>query len=712
MRNRLRGTLLSAAAGLAAAAAPTGVAFAQNYPAVTPGVEPTPGQRYSVPAGMIPPAGPAEMAEALPPGMLPPANAGGTGGPGRVPMGPGGPMGPGMAPPPGYGGPPAGPSLLPDSLRPYPRISPYDHRFDQFFHDGELWKRTANNAPRRYFGGASYMQGKFRDANRVTIGSRRTLDEVINELFSPRVSGEGFNNPTTAIDTIEPVGPLVILPWVKEAFLVNGDDLEYFGLAVIQEADSTVTGFPANRPRLVPFYDNDIDEELDQPTSTIFVSFDPATIGDLEGIDYALGDNGVFLDLLGYEPLTGEVFSNEDYRALLPNYDLLIGTQYEDADNPGIRLRFGWEEADGSGFEWTADWLAEDADVYHRGDEGNARRYFERLDNFFPVAGFGTQDQRPNLETRPTPLGVIVVDANPDLFNAFFGPVNRPVNVNGIVNPSIENTLAAFTYDLLYELEFSGEQAGTDFSYVFTPMVRKGPLRIRPSAGLRFNYLNEEFRFNGIDSGTIYVQDTLGEYQAVGPNGEFFPTPSIIVDPTDAVNLVNNVNLAGQTTNLPYSSRLENQVSTYLFGPQFGLHGDVEGKFLSVRSHVKAGVAVLHEEISVEGYGFNLNQNATGELMPFDDQQEHARFSPFVDANVRGEFNVFPYVPVLNRFGFLKRARFTAGLGVTSFWEVSRPLDSVIWREANSGNPFVNSDPDDRSKLYFTNWDLGVTWRY
>ena len=98
--------------------------------------------------------------------------------------------------------------------------------------------------------------------------------------------------------------------------------------------------------------------------------------------------------------------------------------------------------------------------------------------------------------------------------------------------------------------------------------------------------------------------------------------------------------------------------------------------------------------------------------MPFRDEQDHGRFSPFVDANIRGEFNVFPYVPVINRLGFLKRARFGAGIGITSFWEVSRPLDAVIFREANSGNPYVNSESGARDRLWFSNWDLGVTWTW
>ncbi|NNJ25847.1 hypothetical protein [Alienimonas chondri] len=680
MRNRLRGTLLSAAAGVAVAAAPSGAAVGQDFPTVTPGVEPIPGQRYSVPQGAMPFAGPGDMMDALPPGMLPPANAAGTGGPGRVPVGPGGP---------------GGPSLMPDSLRPYPRISPYDHKFDQFANEGGLWMRTANNSPRRYRASANFISGKFKAANRVSIGSRRSLDEVLDELYAP-TQGFGFNNPTLGINTLD--GPLVTLPWVKAALVptANALVLEYAGLAIVREdfdPDPATIGFQANRTRLVPFYDAAV------AVNAVTAAVIPGTAGDSVG--------GVTLDQIGYEPITGDVFSSEHNQALLPNYDPLIGTRTEDADHPGFRLQFGWDDADGSGFQWSGDYLSEQADQYSRGNSEEAVRYYQNQFDAVngPLSGFGSTFNRQDLNFRPSPLGVIVVDANPDLFG---NAIDRPLNYGGVsLTNELDRTLAAFTYDLLYENEFSSQQAGTEFSYIFTPMIRRGRLRVRPSAGLRFNYVKESYKFQGLDSGAIYVQDSLGNYTTPSStNGAFGdPASSVVINPVNG-QLGNNVGI------FPYKSDLDNEVSTYLFGPQAGLHADIEGKFLSVRGHVKAGVAGLGEKISVEGQGFNLNQHTTGDLMPFNDDQSHARFSPFLDANIRGEANLFPYIPVLNRMRYLKDARLTGGFSVTSFWEISRPLDSVIWREANSGNPYVNSDPEDRSQLYFTNWDVGVTWKW
>ncbi|MEM9701215.1 MAG: hypothetical protein AAF907_02075 [Planctomycetota bacterium] len=675
MRNRLRGTLLSAAASVAVAAAPAGAALGQDLPTVTPGVEPTPGQRYAVPQGALPPAGPAELGEALPPGLLPPANGGGPGGPGS-------------------------PSLLPDSLRPYPRISPYDHRFDQFTNEGGLWMRTANNSPRKWYGGASYISAKFRSAAQTTIGSRRTLDEALNELFNPTQTF-GFNNPTFGINTLD--GALVTLPWVKAQMIPVFDaagalvGLEYSGLAFVREdfddgtPDAANIGLQANRTRLVAFYDADVDFD----TTTLI--FDPTTAG--ESVD------GVTLDQIGFEPITGAIFGEDEGKNLLPNYDPIIGTRYSDADNPGFRLRFGWEEADQGGFEWTFDYISEEPDVYARGNRVEAERYFENQQlNLNGINGVPNTFVRQDLNFRPSPLGVIVVDANPDLF--FGNGVLQPPNFIGQpVTNQLDQTLAAFTYDLLYEHEFSSQQTGTEFSYIFTPMLRRGRFRVRPSAGLRFNYIEERYKFTGLDSGAIYVQDSLGEYTTPSATNPAFATPTTgtILDPATG--------LPGGTF-LPYRSDLDNTVRTYLFGPQIGLHADVEGKFLTVRGHVKTGVAGLAEKISVRGQGFNLNQHTTGDLRPFNSDEQHGRVSPFLDANIRGEVNLFPYVPVVNRFSFLKNARFTGGFSVTTFWEVSRPLDTVVWREANNGNPRVNSDPDGRSKLYFTNWDMGVVWNW
>ena len=702
MRNRLRGTLLSAAAGVAAAAAPSGGAVAQTYPTVTPGVEPVVGRTYGVPPGALPPADPAAMAQALPPGM--PPSAGMT--PGMIPPG----MRPGMIPPgtpAGYGGP--GPGLLPDSLRPYPRISPYDHRFDQTFHDGNLWMREANNSPRRYHGSVSYTSSKFRSAARTTIGARRSLDEVVDELFAPDIIGPGFNR-SLATDTINTIGTVPIFLYVKSAFIpdLNADgtvdNYNYYGLTIASQLDAS--GFPITDTRLVTFFDSEIDVLDDD------VSPDITTVGDFPD------DDGIAFDAFGFSPLTGDVFGSGNNQDLLPGFDEFFDTRFKDADNPGIRGRFGFEEADGSGFEWTADYISEDADVYHRGDLDNARRYYEDLTNFDATDGLpGSQPgivSRPDRNSILLPLGVIVVDVNPDLLSArFLGtPIAREDNAGFSVLPTIDPTLAAFTYDLLYNLEFSGEQAGTEMSFLFTPLLKKGRMRVRPSLGLRFNYVNESFDFTGLDSGALNITtqngDTTGIFAPPPGPGIINPfTGSVFATGGDPPLVIDEL-----IPYFPYQSALTNEVQSYLFGPQAGLHFDMEGKFLTLNSHVKAGVAGLQERIRVEGRGFNLNQHITGDLMPFRDQKTHSRLSPFVDFNVRGDLNLFPYVPVINRFKFLKNARFTGGFSATSFWEISRPLDAVIWREANSGNPFVNDDSDDRSQLYFTNWDLGVTWKW
>ena len=697
MRNRLRGTLLSAAAGVAAAVAPAGEAAAQP-PMVTPGVEPVPGRRYSVPQGAMPFAGPADMAAALPPGMSPPP---------RPMAGPGRPM----------GGPAGAAGLLPDSLRPHPRISPYEHRFDQTFHDGNLWHREMNNSPRRYYGSAGALFGKFKPANRTTIGSRRTLQEVLDELFTPQVVGAGLNSPTLSGDTLDLVsGPIFRIPWVKSAFIPNPPiggiqpvSYDFYGLGLVNQLDPS--GFVLNGgPRLVPFLDSDIDVLPDD------VSPDLGTVADAT-------DDTIVFDAFGYVPLTGDVFSTDDNRQLIPGFAGFFSEEFEDADNPGLRGRFGFEEADGSGFEWTADWLSEDADVFSRGDRGNAMRFFEDLTNFNGFDGpVGTRPAivaRPDLDFRTLPLGVIVVDADPNLFNARLNgtPIARPLNAGFTVLTAEEPTLAAFTYDLLYENEFAAEQASTEMSFIFTPLLKKGKMRVRPSFGLRFNYLNERYSFRGLDSGSIQVLNSIGETvtPSVGGVAGTPPGPGIINPFTGSVFLDETSGeffIDDLIPYFPYQSDLVNEVQSYLFGPQAGLHLDMEGKFLSVRGHVKAGVAGLQERIRVEGQGFNLNQHITADPMPFRDEQNHSRVSPFLDANIRGEANLFPYVPVLNRVKYLKNARLTGGFSVTSFWEISRPLDAVIWREANSGNPYVNDDSDARSQLYFTNWDVGVAWKW
>ena len=693
MRNRLRGTMLSAAAGVAAAAAPSGDAAAQLP--VPPTRSEAPAGRYRVPAGVMPPAGPGQLADALPPGMLPPG-PGTPGGYGPGAMGPGGPAEPGM---------------MPDTLRPYPRISPYDHRFDQTFHDGNLWMREMNNSPRKFYGSASYTSSRFKTANRTTIGARRSLEQVVEELFAPDIIGLGVNTQFQ-LDTI--ANGIQNFTWVKSAFIpFYDDDLEidgyqFYGLTINQQLDQN--GFIAGPLRLTPYFDTTVDL-LDDDLSP-----DPTTIAD-----------DPIIDSIGYRPITGDVFGSGGNQNLLPGFNPIFNTRFDEADNPGIRGRFGFEDADGSGFEWTAEWISEDADVFSRGSRENARRYFQDLTNVSSanslLGGQPTRVDRPNRDYNTFPLGVIVVDVNQDLLNArFFGtPIAKPPNAEatlpvGIPLAPVDGTLAAFTYDLLYENEFTSEQAGTEMSFLFTPVLKRGKFRVRPSAGLRFNFLQEAYRFEGSDSGAIEIFGPDADLVIGAEGGDVGGIDGAIFSPPPGPGIVNP--FTGDSTFgtaipiFPYQSRLVNEVQSYLFGPQVGLHFDLPGKFLSLNGHVKGGVAGLQERIRLDGFGFNLNQHISGDLMPFDSQQTHSRLSPFADFNVRGDLNLFPYVPVVNKLSFLKNARFTGGFSGTIFGEVSRPLDAVVWREANSGNPFINSDDSERSALYYTNWDLGVAWRW
>ena len=721
MRKRLRGALLSAATGLAAAAAPAGPAHAQGPPgmgALPPTGAEAPAGRYG-PLPVGPMGGP--MPGAMAPGMPGPA-----GGPGMGPYGP---------PPPGVagGGPgaPAPGGILPSSLRPYPRISPYDHKLDQTFHDGNLWMREATNQGRTYYGGASYISGKFRRAPRTNIGTRRTLQEILDETIVPV-----FNTPLGQENTLGQDFTAIDFLYVKSQFIpiydvqdITLNGYEFFGLSLQQVTGAN--GFRVDGLRLLPYYDDDVGFVGDGPP-----------VPDVNTIDAGVPgtEEDPFTDNIGYAPITGDVFSGNNVDILPGEFGPAIGTDFDDADNPGLRGRFGFEDADGSGFEVTGDWLAEKPDIFSRGRENDAERYYDQFNN---------SNERPDLRFRTFPLGTILTDVNPDLlFGLTDGtPIHKPpfaggdVNLDGIVDLGaygpgfVDPTVGAFTYDLLFNTEFNSEQAGTEMSFIGTPILKRGRFRVRPSAGLRFTYLNERFRLDALDSGAIEVFDGDLSYQESADDGDindptngapnfifYQPGSVLIVDPFTGIagdlNADDEYLFPGIISDntlvnfLPYQSQMKNEVQSYLFGPQVGLHYDVAGKFLTLRGHTKVGVAGLQERIAVRGFGYNLNQHVTGDLMPFDVEETHSRLSPFIDSNIRGELNLFPYVPVLKNMKYLRNARFTGGFGVTSFYEISRPLDTVIWREANSGNPYINDDSDDRSKLYFTNWELGVNWRW
>ena len=621
------------------------------------------------------------------------------------PGGPGAPGGPSQyAVPPSAGGPPQSgplpPGVLPGGdLRPFPRISPYENRFNQHFNDGGLWFNETSNAPRKYYGSASYLNGGFKNPNRVEVGSRRRITDIFDQTVLPDVTDPFLQQTAASLLTND-------VRWVKSNFfgVLNDDGLidgyEYYSLSAFQDGIGSEP-FRFNGVVLLPVYDASIGLADGQDPSLV-----PLPLPEPD--DFDLGGDQIANQ--GYVPVTTDALG--DNAPDLHGFERALNTRTDEDDHPGLRLRFGLEEADGSGFEMTGEWLSEDTLSYSRGYDRFVQRFDEGrrdIDNGIITTETFAPDQR----FRALPLHAILLDFDPDVDATIIQDVPANLGVSTLQPNFIP--LAAFTYDLKFEISHSSEQAGTDLAFIGTPFYRAKALRLRPSFGVRYTYTNEEFRFRGRDTGFTTVQDN--DYSA-------FPldiSPDVNIGTTIATGVI-QPGFTGSFPGgfladtlyfpgtLPYESRLTSDVTNHLLGPQAGLHYDLTGEKFAVRGHVKGGLGVVNEEINVTGFGFNIDQGLTGDLMAFNDQRQHTHVSPFLEYNVQASLKLFKYVPFLNRSKAFSNAAVTGGYTIMSLWEVARPEDNIGWREANSGNPFVLDQ--DRSQLYWQNWDVGLEWRY
>jgi hypothetical protein len=99
-------------------------------------------------------------------------------------------------------------------------------------------------------------------------------------------------------------------------------------------------------------------------------------------------------------------------------------------------------------------------------------------------------------------------------------------------------------YDRLFKIDFLTQSAGANAAVVFTPLLRRDWIKLQPIAGVRYQWIDEKFEFNGADSGGFYTIDTA---TGRGTPGSFIPGVG------------------------SYSTQIHSSVESHLFGPEIGL---------------------------------------------------------------------------------------------------------------------------------------------
>lgn len=568
-----------------------------------------------------------------------------------------GPFPPVAPPPAGYAGQPtyspvapdaASPAGFPPQMEAWPTISPFDHAVDTTYNDNGIWFREMLNHERRYRVTAQFLSARFRQPGHATIGHAAAVanfnDVVIDgrggggvdpfDIYGVKdfmgFAGQGryFNETDGSIDYPDPpgaqVGPLPRNP----------------NFALTLRGNASMDDFIFLEPKGGLLQ---IVNWADDPNSSINDSDDAS---DDEIADTVLS------------PVTGQVFGDNAVTRFGGDPGV-VGERLENPSSPGMRLTFGLEDEDGSGFDWSGYWVNGEATVFSR----------------------GLDDPR-----RPRLTNVIFFDA------PHIGP----------------GAVEYLDYNVLFRMTHETETAGTDLAFYTTPMVDFGWLRMRPMYGVRYNYIREGFNFTGRDNGFAYAYDADGDIFQESDDAEAGTSGS----PVLGSNLIpNSFDDPFTFTALnPYETNVTSRVRSHLYGPQIGFDMQMGGEHLMLTAVTKAGLVANTEKLTLDTAGFGTAEALTGIRSFNSDAKTHTHISPFVEFNTAADVNVFPFIPYVNRWLLFKNARVRAGYDFLVVGHLQRPMDNIIWRADQSGGPVIRDG--GRKHWYMQNWSLGIHWNY
>jgi len=534
----------------------------------------------------------------------------------------------------------ASPAGYPPSMEPWPTISPYDHAVDTTYNDRGIWFREMLNHERKYKINAEFISARFRQPGNGSIGADQAIangerggvdpfniygvkDDIV---YSGR--GRYFFEADGTLEIPNPIAQEGELPRSPNLF-IESEGMEG------EDADGVTNDFTFALPKAGLL-------------QVVNVHLDDPDLGIDDGIDDTDDDDDEVSDTVLY-PVTGQVFGDDAvYR--FGGDPGVVGEKHVNSASPGLRLTFGLEDEDGSGFDWTGWWLDGQANTFRRGLDDPDR---QRLTNivFFDAPWLG------------------------------------------------QGAVEYLDYNTLFEVSHETEAAQTDLAFYHTPMVDYGWFRMRPLYGARYNYIRETFKFTGRDNGFAAV------YAPDGTPGSSTTTTNIVplvLDEVDDQFILSFLN--------PYETTALSKVRSHLYGPQLGFDMQAGGEHLMLTAVTKAGVLANTEKLSLDTTGFGTSEALTGVRSFKSDAKTHTRIVPFLEFNANADINVFPVIPVVNRWQFLKNARVRAGWTTLVVGSMQRPLDQIVWRSDTSGGAYIKEK--GRDAWYTQYWNLGVHWTF
>lgn len=419
-------------------------------------------------------------------------------------------------------------------------------------------------------------------------------------------------------------------------------------------------------------------------------------------------------------------------------FDPIGAKDLDRAELQGTRLTLSGENPDGSGIEIWGLWAKDDDNRYDARDavhpsRGNQQGVVEAILQEIDETGIPFLFNAPaSLANFPDPLEIL----QENLLNLRGIPLD-----DGTVTTLSDGTTfggASAVYDLAFIVDSNVEMYATGLRWKAMPLYKSDSIRVRPSAGLRYTSVRDDFRFYGRDSGIYY--DTISMLnQPFLPDVKLHSLPNGFDDDGDGIvdnagsiedqfgnqgqggTQTVNFALVGDSRIYPVTSILNNQVESHLGGPEIGIDYDFGGDHgFRLGGSTNVGLMMNHQRIELSGDNIFISTRESDLIFPsetnarpnrFSSSETHSSVSPMIEQMVYAEGPLFQYIPVLRRSSILRNANFRAAYTLTMIAEMTRASDSIIWQ----GNPSQNIFPGiqtERSTFRTSSYDFGISWSW
>ncbi len=341
----------------------------------------------------------------------------------------------------------------------------------------------------------------------------------------------------------------------------------------------------------------------------------------------------------------------------------------------GTQIRWGFENEDGTGLQLNGWWAFDDSARFKQGaDSINGVPVNQTLTLFLGAQNLFINGVVPYFTGEPIA---------PD-----FGPGRTA------------------KYDILFEFEHSTRAAGSNISFYTQPIYKSKGIRIRRLWGARYHYLDENFRFRGIDSGLTYDLDAAAAGGGGGANASTFR-------PTGTISIVHD----------QYEATLNSEVRSHMAGPEFGFRFDLGDRNAPFRMWGETifGILANQENISISGdnigdplfEGRFENIGNPRMLDPtvqseFSDKKSTTHVSPSFQQSIFAEIDAFRNLPIIRNAAMFEDTSFR--VGYTFFWvgEVARPAEAIKWQ----GFPLFPEAQSNRTSWWMHQLNFAVDWTF